>query len=188
MTVAVAPLTVSIWIEAVAPTRFDTQIASLRWARLRRGADGISLECAGEDADRALVLIARAGARARTAAGVSAPASRALPALMSHLAPISDDGVLDTIVLRRVGPAEATTRLWRRSWLLRRPDRAGLRAVLRGDDQLFAWRRVVWATAATLRTRLRSARPVIFDRDAVEHGRERYSFTREDALTRWLSG
>jgi hypothetical protein len=182
-------LTIAIGIEPIAPTHFDAQIASLRWARLRRGPNGVSLECATDDADRALVLIARAGARVCTAAGVVAPATRSLPALMSDLAPLAAEGVVDTIVLRRVDPAEATARLERRSWLFRRPDRAGIRAVLRGDDQLIAWRRVVWATASTLRSRmLRAARPIIFDRDSIEHGRERYSFARDDALTRWLSG
>lgn len=181
-------MTVAIGIEPLAPTRFDAQIASLRWARLRRGPEGVSLECESGDADRACVLIARGGARTRAAVGVIAPPRRSLPALMSDLAPVAADGIVDTIVLRRVGPAEATARLWRRSWFVRRPDRSGIRAVLRGDDQLFAWRRIVWATASTLRSRLRSARPVIFDRDAVEHGRERYSFARDDALTRWLSG
>jgi hypothetical protein len=181
-------LTVAIGIEPVAPTRFDAQIASLPWARLRRGPDGVYLECASDDADRARVLVARAGARARDTAAIVARAGRTLPALMSDLAPLSAEGVVDTIVLRRVDPAEATARLWRRRWLVRRPDRDGIRAVLRGEDQLFAWRRVVWATASTLRSRLRSARPVIFDREAVEHGRERYAFAHDDALTRWLAG
>jgi hypothetical protein len=181
-------MTVAIGVEPITPTRFDAQIASLRWARLRRGPDGVSLECATEDADRALILIARAGARARTVVGVSAPVTRLRPALMSDLAPVAIDGVVDTIVLRRVDSSEATARLERRSWLFRRPDRTGIRAVLRGDDQLFAWRRIVWATASTLRSRLRSARPVIFDRDALEHGHERYTFARDDELTRWLAG
>jgi hypothetical protein len=181
-------MTVAIGVEPITPTRFDAQIASLRWARLRRGPDGVSLECATEDADRALILIARAGARARTVVGVSAPVTRLRPALMSDLAPVAIDGVVDTIALRRVDSSEATARLERRSWLFRRPDRAGIRAVLRGDDQLFAWRRIVWATASTLRSRLRSARPVIFDRDALEHGHERYTFARDDELTRWLAG
>jgi hypothetical protein len=188
LTDAVRALTVAIAIEPIAPTRFDAQIANLEWARLRRGPAGVSLECASEDAERAKVLIARGGARVCASAAVIAPVRRALPALMSDLTPVTADGVIDTIVLRRVGPAEATARLERRLWVFRRPDRAGIRAVLRGDDQLFAWRRIVWATASMLRSRLRTARPVIFDRDAVEHGRERYAFARADELTRWLAG
>jgi hypothetical protein len=188
LSVAIGASTVAIRIEAVAPARFDTHVASLAWARLRRGPDGVSLECASEDAEHAKILIVRAGARACAPAPEIAPVRRTLPALMSDLVPVASEDAVDTIVLRRVDPAEATTRLWRRSWLVRRPDRAGVRAVLRGDDQLLAWRRVIWATAATLRSRLRSARPVIFDHEAIEHGRERYTFARDDALTRWLAG
>jgi len=180
-------LTVAIGIAPVAPARFDAQIASLEWVRLRRSPAGVSLECADEDAERVRVLIARAGACVREPIPMTAAANRMLPALMSDLAPIPAEGIVDTVVLRRVDAAEATTRLWRRSWLFRRPDRVGIRAVLRGDDQLFAWRRVIWAAPSTLRSRLFSARPVIFDRDAIEHGRERFAFARDDLLTKWLS-
>ena len=182
-------MTVAIRIEPHAPSRFDVQITRLSWARLTRGPTGLCLECRDDEGDRAGVLVTRGGARPCEPVGPTSPPRGSLAALMSDLEPVIAAGIVDRVDLRRVDESEATARLWRRSWLGRRADRMGMRIVLRGDDTMFAWRRVVWARPATLRSALlRRARPVIFDGDAIEHGRERYAFARDDLLTRWLAG
>jgi len=167
----------------------DTQLAELGETRLCRCADGVTLECA--DGDRAVTLLARAGVRATPRDAAPAPPAGAHPATVFDLAPFAVAGIFDVVAVRPVDVAEATKRVrtsasW---WRLRRADRPTLRALLRGEDRLIAWRRVVWGSIASLRSPLlERARPIVFDRANTGHGPERFSLARRAELTRWLIG
>lgn len=185
-------MTAVLRFEPVAVSHLDEQIVSLAWARLTRVDQGIVLECREEDRPAAHVGLQRAGARVIAGGDVVAAPPRSIPATLCDLRPLRCDGVADTIVVRPLADREATELLWRgtRKWFIRRlRDRDALRAVLRGSDRPFAWRRLVWAKPATLRSRaLRTARPLIFDRDGVERGPEGFGLASHDRLTAWVTG
>jgi hypothetical protein len=62
------------------------------------------------------------------------------------------------------------------------------RSLLRGADRMYAWRRVVWATPAALRSRqFRGARPIVFDRAAIDDGPQRFALVSAGAIARWLA-
>ena len=177
-------------VEARAMTDLDSHIAHLGWVRLIRSDGDLFLECAAEDALRAAALLARAGARC-VAAGHPIVASDLVPAIVNHLAPVTMPGTIDRVMLRPLDVGEATARLLsRRPALLRgRREHSGVRTILRGDDRLIAWRRVLWARPSLLRTHhLRGARPIVFDRGALERVAERYTSRRAGELTRWAQG
>lgn len=185
-------MSTALRIEPVDVARFDDVVLQLGWTRLTRTDDGVALECPDEEVDRARHSILRAGARVTTLADAPTAPTRAIPALVADLRPLRCDGVVDTVFVRPLDEREASARLWRGTrvwWLGRRRDRDGLRAILRGSDRLFAWRRIVWARAQTLRSRaLRVARPAIFDREAIDRSEERFSLASQGQLTRWLLG
>ncbi len=117
-----------------------------------------------------------------------APRPGLLPGRASDLAPIRIGGLIDIVTTRTLSPGEAATRLRRRGLLRRsRPDIAGLRAVLHGDDRLIGWRRVIWAERSLFRApELRGIRPIVFDHDAVAGGDERWSLAGAGLLRGWL--
>ncbi len=179
-------------VDASEVRRFDAQITQLAWTRLERAGTRLVLECADDDVERAMILLARAGARAIPIEPEAAPMSGLVPALVHDLAPRDVPGIVDRVTVRRIDLGEATARLgsaerWRIS--VRRRDPAPLRALLRGQERLFGWRRVLWARPALLRSRaVRGVRPVIFDREAIDRTEERHSFVHADELTRWALG
>ena len=111
-----------------------------------------------------------------------------VPAIVPDLEPRRAAAV-DRISIRAVETGDAAARLLRRRWRLGRPSSHhtdAVRRLLRGEDRLFAWRRVIWTTPEQLRSgELRRVTPVIFDRDAVSHSDERFAFTAQGLLTRW---
>ena len=174
-----------------APVDLDVHIAHLAWVRLVRSDTGLRVECATGDAERAVALLARGGARCVPVQGVASASSDLVPAIMSDLAPVALPGAIDCVTVRTLDLGEATAKLMRgsRSILRRKRDDRELRRVLRADDGLIAWRRVLWARASVLRSqRVRGARPVVFDRGALEHTAERFTFTRADQIGRWARG
>ena len=177
-------------IEARAMADLDSHIAHLGWARLIRNDGDLLLECAAEDALRAAALLARAGARC-VAAEHLIVAGDLLPAIVTHLAPVTMPGAIDCITLRPLDVGEATARLQsrRRAILRGRREHGGVRTILRGDDRLIAWRRVLWARPSLFRTQhLRGARPIVFDRGALGRAAERYTNRQAGELTRWAQG
>jgi hypothetical protein len=176
-------------IEALALDGLDRQLAELCWTRLVRWDEGLLVECAADEAEHAAALLARAGARTRRAETLPVPSPQLAPAVAIDLRPLALGGVLDVVTMRALAVGEATGRLMtRRPGPLPGARRSAeqLRRVLRGEDRMFAWRRIVWARRALLRSRdLRGLRPVVFDRDAVEHGEERCSLVGAAELTRW---
>ena len=174
-----------------APVDLDRHIAQLGWSRLVRTDAGLVLECAALDAERAVALLARAGARGTLARSTAAVAGDLVPAIMSDLGPVMMPGTVDSVTVRTVGVGEATARLMRgsRGILRRRRDDGGVRAILRAEDSVIAWRRVFWARPSLFRSRrLRGARPVVFDREALERAIERYTLTRTGEVGRWVRG
>ena len=185
-------MSTALRLEPVAVARFDEEIVRLAWARLTRTDDGVALECRDEDLSLAGRAVLRAGARVTTTGDAPTAPARSIPAVLADLKPLRCDGVVDTVFVRPLDEREATARLWRGArtwWIRRRHDRVALRAILRGADGCFAWRRIVWARPQTLRSRaLRAARPAIFDRGVVDRGEERFALASQGQLTTWLLG
>lgn len=178
-------------IEGGAPMDLDTHIVQLPWFRLVRADAGLLLECAALDADYAVALLARAGARAMPAREAVAVSRDLVPALMSDLGPVAMPGTIDSVTVRPLDPGEATARLMHRSRAILRPrrDDGRVRAILRAEERVIAWRRVLWARPSVLRSRrLHGARPVVFDREALERATERYALTRAGDVGRWARG
>jgi len=178
-------------VEGGSPVDLDSHLAQLSWARLVRGDAGLHLECAIADAERAVALLARAGARGILVARAPDVARDLVPAIMSDLGPVTLPGALDSVTLRPLDLGEATARLMRRPRSILRPrrDDGRIRALLRAEDRVVAWRRVLWARPSVLRSRApRGARPVVFDHGAVEHATERYTLVRAGEVGRWVRG
>jgi hypothetical protein len=178
-------------VDGGAPVDLDAHIAQLPWLRLVRSDTGLRVECALGDAERAVALLARGGARCVRVQGIASASTDLVPAIMSDLAPVTLPGAIDSVTVRTLDLGEATAKLMRgsRSILRRKRDDRALRGVLRADDRVIAWRRVLWARPSVLRSqRVRGARPVVFDRGALEHATERFTLTRADQIGRWARG
>ena len=177
-----------IRIDVVDASDADVQLADLGEATFARADDLVAVAC--ESTEEWLTsLLARAGARATPIAALPAPPTGAIPATAIDLTPVSAPGIVDVIRVRTLTSGEATARLRsaRGRWPVRRPDRDSIRAVLRDEDRLIAWRRIVWANPATFRSRaMRGVRPMVFDRGGVAEGRERTYFAAHGELARWL--
>jgi len=175
-------------VEPVGAGDLDTALSLLPVARFVR-VDGVTfLECPSELAGDARLLLSRAGVRTGLCDALPVPPPHFIPARAEHLEPVLLPGSVDSLVLRVLGTGEAAHLLRSRRLFGRArfdPDR--VRPILRGDDRLIAWRRVLWADRAAFRTRAHSGiRPVVFDRDAVTGGAERWTPAGAGALGRWL--
>ena len=178
-------------VEGGAPVDLDTHIAQLAWVRLVRSDMGLRVECAVGDAERAVAMFARSGARCVRVQDAASASSDLVPAIMSDLAPVVLPGAIDSVTVRTLDLGEATAKLMRGSRSVFRPKRddRALRAVLRAEDRVIAWRRVLWARPSVLRSqRVRGARPIVFDRGALDHATERFTLTRADEVGRWARG
>lgn len=182
-------MTAAFLLEGEAVEALDTHLAELGWARLARCDDRVTLECA-DGAEHAAMILARAGTKATALAAAPSPPAGAFPAIVRHLAPFGCEGSLDVISVRAVEASEATTRLRGSSswWPRRRTDRAKMRAILRSEDRLLAWRRVIWAPRSRLLSHaLDGARPAVFDRRGIDVAPERFCLARSFELNRWLT-
>ncbi len=178
-------------LEGDTPVDLDAHVGQLPWFRLVRADAGLLLECAALDAERAVALLARAGARATLAQHAATVSGDLMPAIMSDLGPVAMPGTIDSVTVRALDLGESTAKLMHRSRAILRPrrDDARIRALLRAEEQVIAWRRVLWARPSVLRSRhLRGARPVVFDREALERATERYAVTRAGEVGRWARG
>jgi hypothetical protein len=167
---------------------FDAAVCLLPTARFIRLDRATFLECLSELEDDARVLLARAGVGTGACERLPDAPAHLIPARAAHLDPVLIPGAVDSLVVRVLGMGEAADRLRQRRALGRgRFDVDRVRAVLRGDDRLIAWRRVLWADRAAFRTRsLQGIRPVVFDRDGIDDGVERWTPAGAGALARWL--
>lgn len=138
--------------------------------------------------------LAFAGIAAELCDADLAPPTGLLVARGVDLAPLPHGLVeLDLVRVRRIPLGPATREILRRRFAgLLPPGRSArlrCRALLRGENALFAWDRHAWATRAALRSgRARaSLRPVVFDREGSARTElDRRTSSRDDDLARWL--
>jgi len=181
-------------LEPVAGRGIDLALAAVDAATLVRTQQACLVEVEHDQMERLVRALAFRGIRAEPAA--EAPPPRSHPAIGLDLAPLPA-GLLDVDVvrIRRLALGDATREIMRRRLAALRPPSPAAqricRAVLRGEDALFAWERRAWAARPALRDARawRSLRPVVFDRAALERatfaGRARAS---DGALASWLFG
>jgi hypothetical protein len=175
-------------VEPLGAGDLDAAVCLLRVARLVRIDAAAFLECPSELASDARVLLARAGVLTGACEPLPELPPHLIPARAEHLEPVVLPGSVDSLALRVLGTGEAADRLrTRRPFGRARFDVDRVRAVLRGDDQLIAWRRVLWADRRIFRARApKGIRPVVFDRDAISSGAERWTPAGAGAVGRWL--
>jgi hypothetical protein len=180
-------------IDAVGGRALDRAIAVVDSATLTRRADGCFIEAPAAD----LLGLTRALAFAGIAATVwerqvGDPAGL-LPAIGSDLEPLPSGLVeVDVVRVRRVALGEATTELLRRRFARIRPpsSRAAdrCRRLLRGEDVLLGWERRAWLRRGSIAQAraVRSIRPVVFDRGALDRDEVAGRMLMTDgALARW---
>jgi hypothetical protein len=97
---------------------------------------------------------------------------------------------MDIVELHRIELGEATRTLMHRRLRLLPPNRGTrdvCRRLLRGEDAVLGWRRVVWCSLGALRAARGRARlrPVVFDRTAVERAPLRWTYVGVGAVERW---
>jgi len=169
----------------------DREIAGLPWIGFVRHDGALFIRCAASSAEDVVAALARSGIAAEPAPlRPSRPGLRA--AIVPNPFPLASPAIVATVEVRSPALGEAidlvqalTGGLLRRRGRERR-DR--IRALLRRDDQLLSWRRVLWAPPAVLRAaHIAGARPVVFDGDGVEHAPERVTFAGSANVARWAS-
>ncbi len=183
-------MTTMVRLEAVRPTGFDAALARLGGGRLTRAAGRTYLESDRATAN-ATCHLALAGVRATPSASIPAAATRLRPAIALDLVPLDDAiDAVDVLELQRIPLSDTTAALMHRRlpWLRRpRATRATCLRLLREDDAVIGWRRIVWCSVASMRVareRVR-LRPVVFDRAAVERQPLRWAYVSEGAMGRW---
>ncbi len=168
----------------------DRHVAPLAWVRLERRDGSVYLECRAVDAGVVGAMFARAGIRLEPAEP-RLPVASVRPAIVSHLVAFERGDVHDVVTIRAISLGEALSSLAvARRWPFagRHEDRRDrTRALLRGQDVGYTWRRTLFAPAAVLRARrLAGVRPVVFDRAALERVPERVGFAQDGALGAWV--
>jgi hypothetical protein len=179
----------TVRLDAVRRTAFDACLAQLGGGKLTRAAGATYLE-SDRDVEAATHQLALAGIRVSWSS-VPALVTGLRPAIAFDLEPL-DAAVqaIDVVELRRIPLSEATATLmhrrlpWLRSSQARRV--ACLR-LLREEDAVIGWRRILWCSVAAMRVaraRIR-LRPVVFDRAAVDRHAFRWTYARDRAIERW---
>jgi len=182
-------LATTLRLEAVQRAAFDRRLARLGAGRLTRSAHDTYLET-DRGIDEVTHELALAGVRAARCA-LPAPEAGFRPAIAFDLTPLGDglQGI-DVVEVRAVSLGEASAALMRRRlpWLrASRQSREACRRLLRDDDAVLGWRRIVWCSVGSLRAaraRVR-LRPVVFDRDAVAERALQWTYANDAAIERW---
>lgn len=182
---------VTLHVEVVRDGDIDREIAALPRITFVRREGELYVVCGTDSAAETRAALARAGLSTDIARlGPRGASLRA--AIVRSLAPARSAAVTDTVEIRRPSLGEAvdlvrvmTTDVLRRR---ERERRERLRALLRDEDRLLSWRRVLWAEPRVLRAaHIPGARPVVFDRDGVERAPEIVSFASRGELARWAT-
>jgi hypothetical protein len=141
-----------------------------------------------EDATYQMAL---AGVRVSWCSGVPGPGPGLRPAVGFDLLPLSDDvQAIDIVEVRPIPLSDASAALMNRRlpWLgSSRAARSACRRLLRDEDAVMAWRRIVWCSVASLRAaraRVR-LRPIVFDRAAVGRQQLRWTYVNDGAIEHW---
>jgi len=183
-----APTTLQL--VAVRPAGFDRSLARLGAGTFTRSAVDTYLEI-DRGIDEVILELALAGVRARPCPGLPAPAAGLRPAIAFDLTPLGDAlQAIDVVEVRAVPLGEASAALMRSHvpWLRApRRSREACRRLLRDDDAVLGWRRVLWCSVASLRVaraRIR-LRPVVFDKDALARRDLQWTYASDGAIERW---
>ena len=173
-------------IERIAARDVDRALCALGEFSLERDARATLLVLPARLASRAVALLGRCGVSATPSERTPRP-ERAIAAHVAHLAPIRLEGIHDHLW---IGPADLGRATGiAHGGIFRRYDADRLRAFLRDEDRAYRWRRVVWVPRAALRGRsLHGVKPIVFDRESITTGHERWGFTRAAQLTEWIAG
>lgn len=176
-------------LEAVRRSAFDVRLAYLGGCRLTRAASVTYLE-SDSDIQHAIHQLALAGIRGSWSS-VPSRENGLRPAIALHLEPL-DAGfeAIDVVELRRIQLSDASAALMHRRvpWL--RSSQAARDAclrLLREEDAVIGWRRIVWCSVAAMRlarARIR-LRPVVFDRAAVDRRTLRWTYVSAGAIGNW---
>jgi len=179
-------------LEVVGARRFDAQLATIGESRLIRTPQGSYLEVDVTSVVAAVRSSALAGVRAIACDRDFTPGVDTMPALASGLEPLDPALVaIDVVEARPVPLAEASAALlsprdlWRTA---SRDDRDRCRRLLRDEDDVLAWRRIVWCPTRAVRAVAARARlrPVVFDRDGLDRAPFRWTHASDGAIARWL--
>jgi hypothetical protein len=180
----------TVRLEGVRQTAFDACLARLGSGRLTRAASLTYLE-SDRGLDDATHELALAGVRVTQCSGVPRPATSLRPAIAFDLVPLDEAfQAIDVVELRQIPLSEASAALMRRRlpWLVRsRAARDTCRRLLRDEDAVLGWRRLVWCSVSSLRaarTRVR-LRPIVFDRAAIQRHPLRWTYVNDGAIERW---
>ena len=179
----------TLLLEAVRRTAVDARLAQLGDGKLTRAAGVTYLEFDG-DVSQATHELALAGIRVSSS---SPPAlvTGLRPAIAFDLEPLEAAlGAVDVVEFMRIPLSEATAALLRRRlpWLPgSQAGRGACLRLLRGDDAMIGWRRMMWCSVAAMRVARRHIRlrPVVFDRAAVDRHTLRWTYARDGAIERW---
>jgi len=180
-------------LEAIGRTAFDARLARLGGGRLTRTGAAAYLQ-SDRDTDALTRELAFAGVRVAPCSRVPANVSGLRRAIAFDLAPLDDAlQVVDVVELRPISLSDASAVLMHRRipWLqVRHQARDACLRLLREEDAILGWRRIVWCSVASLRAaraRIR-LRPVVFDTAAVERQPLRWTYVNEGAIERWAFG
>lgn len=180
-------------LEAIRRTAFDLRVARLGGGRLTRTRAAAFLQ-SDRGVDDVTNELAFAGILATVCPAVPASVSGLRPAIAFDLVPLDDAlQAVDVIDVRQIFLGDASAALMHRRipWLRRpRLARDACLRLLREEDAVLGWRRIVWCPVASLRTaraRIR-LRPVVFDTAALERQPLRWTYVNEGAIERWAFG
>jgi hypothetical protein len=176
-------------LEAVSPSGFDDRLAHLGNGRLTR-TSGVTYLESDRGVDEAIRQLALAGIRS-SLSSVPSPESALRPAIASHLEPLDAAlQAIDVVEVSRISLGDASAVLMHRRlpWLRgSRVARGACLRLLREEDAVIGWRRVVWCSVAALRVaraRVR-LRPVVFDRTAVDRQDLRWTYVSARSIESW---
>ena len=177
-------------LEALRCAAFDACLANLGGGRLTR-TDGATYLETDLHLDEATYRLALAGVRATRCERVPLPGAGLRPAIGLDLTPLDGSvSAIDVIELRSVSLGDASAALMRRRmpWLRgANAARTACRQLLREEDAVLTWRRVLWCSIASLRdarSRCR-VRPVVVDHAALDRHPPRWTYAGEGAIERW---
>lgn len=183
-------LQTTLRLEAVRRTAFDAHLARLGGGRLTRAGSrtylesDIGIESAGH-------VLALAGIRVAHCGGPPTPAPALRRAVVFDLVPL-DEAIeaIDVVEVREIPLGEASAGLMRRRvpWLRRSSAKeAACRRLLRDEDAVLGWRRIVWCSIPSMREARRRVRlrPVVFDATGIERAAMKWIYASEGAIERW---